>query len=59
MAAQTVLEKTDTALNANGFTREGYNFTGWNTAADGTGTPYADGATVNPGAADGIRTVRL
>lgn len=47
MEPQTVLEKTDTALNANTFTREGYNFTGWNTAADGTGTSYADGATVN------------
>ena len=47
MTPQTVLEKTDTALTTNGFTREGYNFTGWNTAADGTGTSYADGATVN------------
>ena len=41
MAPQSVTAKKDTALNANGFTREGYNFTGWNTAADGTGTPYA------------------
>ena len=47
MPPQTVTEKTDTALTANTFTREGYNFTGWNTAADGTGTSYADGATVN------------
>ena len=47
MAAQTVLEKTDTELTANAFTREGYNFKGWNTASDGSGTPYADGATVN------------
>ena len=47
MAAQTVLEKTDTALNANTFTREGYNFLNWTTAADGTGESYADGATVN------------
>ena len=47
MAAQTVLEKTDTALNKNTFTREGYNFLNWNTAADGTGNSYADGATVN------------
>ena len=47
MTPQSVTAKKDTALNANGFTREGYNFTGWNTAADGTGTPYADGATVN------------
>ncbi|RKS85704.1 LPXTG-motif cell wall-anchored protein/uncharacterized repeat protein (TIGR02543 family), partial [Microbacterium sp. AG790] len=30
-------------LSANVFTREGYEFTGWNTAADGTGTAYPDG----------------
>ena len=47
MTPQTVLEKTETALNANGFTREGYNFKGWNTVANGSGTSYADGATVN------------
>ena len=47
MAPQTVNAKTDTALNANSFTREGYNFKGWNTAADGTGDSYADSATVN------------
>ena len=47
MEPQTVLEKTETKLNENTFTREGYNFKGWNTAADGTGTSYADGATVN------------
>lgn len=47
MAPQTVNAKTDTALNANSFTREGYNFLNWNTAADGTGDSYADGATVN------------
>ena len=32
-------------LASNGFTRDGYVFTGWNTAADGSGTPYAEGAT--------------
>ena len=47
MAPQTVTAKTDTALNANTFTCEGYNFLNWNTAADGTGDSYADGATVN------------
>ena len=34
-----------TALTANTFTRTGYTFTGWNTAADGSGTSYADQAT--------------
>lgn len=47
MNPQTVTAKKDTALNANTFTREGYNFLNWNTAADGTGDSYADGATVN------------
>ena len=47
MEPQTVTAKTDTALNKNTFTREGYNFLNWNTAADGTGDSYADGATVN------------
>ena len=47
MTPQTVNAKTDTALSANSFTREGYNFLNWNTAADGTGDSYADGATVN------------
>ena len=47
MTPQTVNAKTDTALNANSFTRKGYNFLNWNTAADGTGDSYADGATVN------------
>ena len=32
----------DTALNTNAFTREGYRFIGWNTAADGSGATYAD-----------------
>ena len=47
MEAQTVPEKTDTALTPNAFTRKGYNFLNWTTAADGTGDSYADGATVN------------
>ena len=39
----------DLGLNANTFTREEYVFTGWNTAADGSGKAYADGALI-PGA---------
>ena len=35
------------ALNQNTFVRTGYTFTGWNTNADGTGTPYADKAEVS------------
>ena len=33
-------------LPANAFARPGYSFAGWNTAADGTGDAYADGAEV-------------
>lgn len=33
-----------TSLTANVFSRSGFTFAGWNTAADGTGTAYADGA---------------
>ena len=43
----TAAETADvpTVLTANGFRRTGYAFSGWNTAANGTGTGYADGAT--------------
>ena len=34
------------ALTANGYTRTGYSFNGWNTKADGSGTAYADKASV-------------
>jgi uncharacterized repeat protein (TIGR02543 family) len=34
-----------TALTANGFTYTGYTFAGWNTAANDSGTAYANGAT--------------
>ncbi len=40
-----------TALTLNSFTRTGFNFTGWNTAFDGSGTAYADGA-IYPFSAD-------
>ena len=43
MADQTA--DLPTALTANSFTRPGYTFAGWNTAMNGTGTAYADGAT--------------
>lgn len=33
-----------TALTTNAFTRTGYTFAGWNTAANGSGTAYANGA---------------
>jgi uncharacterized repeat protein (TIGR02543 family) len=46
MNNQSVNENEPTALTANAFTRSGYAFSGWNTAANGSGTYYADQATV-------------
>ncbi len=41
------------ALETNTFTFEGKTFNGWNTAADGSGTPYADGEANNLSSTDG------
>ena len=46
MEDQEMIYDKATALRANTFTRAGYRFDGWNTRADGTGTTYADKATV-------------
>ena len=40
MSNQTA--STATALTTNGFARTGYSFAGWNTAANGSGTAYAN-----------------
>ena len=45
MKTQTAEEGTEITLTANAFTREGYTFSGWNTAVDGKGTDYADKST--------------
>lgn len=50
-AAQSKLYNSDVTLQDNGFTREGYTFVEWNTAADGTGTSYAAGASYSTNAA--------
>ncbi len=44
MAAQTQAWGTTGALAGNTFTFAGHAFAGWNTAADGSGTAFADGA---------------
>ena len=46
MDDQTFTYDVEQALTANAFTRTGYTFTGWNTAADGTGEAFADKAKV-------------
>jgi len=43
MSAQSAAQSS--ALSASSYLRSGYRFTGWNTMAGGTGTPYAPGAT--------------
>ncbi len=47
MGSITATYDHDVTLPANTFTRAGYTFAGWNTAADGTGTAYVDGASVS------------
>lgn len=46
MAPQAFTYDAAQALAAASFTRAGHTFEGWNTAADGSGTSFADGANV-------------
>ena len=46
MANQDFIYDAEQALTENAFTRTGYTFMGWNTAADGSGTAYVDKASV-------------
>ncbi len=57
MADQDMTYDTFLALTANKFTYEGYTFAGWNTAADGSGTSYADGENVKNLATSGEVTL--
>lgn len=43
---QSVNRNYQTALAANQFTKDNCTFAGWNTSAEGNGTPYAEGANV-------------
>ncbi|GAB6391694.1 MAG: InlB B-repeat-containing protein [Treponematales bacterium] len=45
--SQTKTYGTSLTLRSNTYTRAGYTFAGWNTAADGSGTTYASGATLS------------
>ena len=42
MTDQEMVYGTEKPLIAKGFARDGYEFTGWNTKADGSGTAYGD-----------------
>ena len=55
---QRILANDEDELDGNAFARDGYAFAGWNTAADGSGTAYADGAEVF-GLADEYETITL
>ena len=45
MESQIFSEYGSDTLYYNRFVRDGYTFTGWNTKADGSGTPYSNSAT--------------
>lgn len=47
MDQQVIALNAPQNLNANTFRRNYFSFTGWNTAADGSGDSYADGASVS------------
>ena len=47
------------ALPSNTFTRDGYMFNGWNTASNGSGTSYADGANYTAPAESAGQTITL
>jgi len=46
MADQVIERTLSTSLTALSFSKTGYNFTGWNTEANGTGTSYLNGDSV-------------
>ena len=52
MPDQDVTSNTATRLIAPNFSRSGYGFVGWNTAADGTGTNYGPGQRIQVGNVD-------
>ena len=58
-ASQQIAAGNTANLNANGFTRTNYVFTGWNTAADGSGVSYSDQASYIVTPATGDATVTL
>lgn len=53
MPDQTIARGVTTALNANNFSRTYFQFTGWNTAANGSGTSYSNRQNVTNLAAAG------
>lgn len=56
-ANESMTFDTAKALTANGFSRTGYTFKNWNTKADGSGTSYANSASVKNLATSGTITL--
>jgi uncharacterized repeat protein (TIGR02543 family) len=55
MSNQGIVYNSSAALTANAFTPPtGHSFAGWNTAANGSGTSYANGATYGPMGASNV-----
>jgi len=59
MPDQTVEVDESTTLSPNAFSRKGYIFNGWNTKADGDGTPYKDKALVQDLAIEDGAVIKL
>ena len=59
MPNQQIVAGQTVNLNTNQFTRDGYNFTGWNTNAGGTGTSYTNEASYTAPAGSAGQTVTL
>ena len=60
MSAQSFTYDEDAkALTANTFERTGYDFSGWNTKADGSGDPYTDAESVQNLTAEDGETITL
>lgn len=45
MSSQSFLGGTTIQISSNGFTKSGYQFNGWNTSSNGSGTSYSAGST--------------
>lgn len=52
MGTQSIACAASANLTANSFTKTGYTFSGWNTAANGSGTSYSDQASYTMGTAN-------
>lgn len=59
MSNQQIAAGQSANLNTNQYTRNGYDFTGWNTNAGGTGTSYTDGASYTAPAGSAGQTITL